>query len=474
MNFEKTPYSPTTMRPFWLEQALFGDGDLAPSLQGNLTADICIVGGGYTGLWTAIQTKQQNPALDIIILEADLSGAGASGRNGGCLLTWSAKFLTLRRLFGEAEAIRLVKASEAAVQHIDDFCRLNGINAELRREGTLYTATNQAQVGALDPVIGALQAAGIESYFPLAPADVARRSGSIKNLAGVYSPFAATVQPAKLVRGLRRVARQMGIRIFERSPMLGLRADQPAIVQTPGGNVTAVKVVLATNAWMASMFPQFERSIAIVSSDMVVTEKCPELLERAGLTDGVSVLDSRTFVYYYRSTPDGRLMLGKGGNTFAYGGRITPVFDQRSSYASELTLAVRGFFPSLVQVPMTASWTGPSDRSVTGFPFFGRLNGAPHIYYGFGYSGSGVGPCYMGGQILSSLLLDLDNAWTRSPLTRGPLGMFPPEPIRYFGSNLVRNAIRRKERAEDEDRAPWVIDKLLSRFANAAGKADKA
>jgi glycine/D-amino acid oxidase-like deaminating enzyme len=167
-------------------------------------------------------------------------------------------------------------------------------------------------------------------------------------------------------------------------------------------------------------------------------------------------------------------MLGKGGNTFAYGGRITPVFDQRSSYASELTLAVRGFFPSLVQVPMTASWTGPSDRSVTGFPFFGRLNGAPHIYYGFGYSGSGVGPCYMGGQILSSLLLDLDNAWTRSPLTRGPLGMFPPEPIRYFGSNLVRNAIRRKERAEDEDRAPWVIDKLLSRFANAAGKADKA
>jgi putative aminophosphonate oxidoreductase len=474
MNFERTPYASTTMRPFWLEQALFADGDLAPALQGSLTADICIVGGGYTGLWTAIQTKQQNPALDIVILEADLCGAGASGRNGGCLLTWSAKFLTLRRLFGEAEAIRLVKASEDAVQHIDDFCRVHGIDAELRHEGTLYTATNHAQIGALDPVIGALQACGMQSYFPLSSQDVAKRSGSVKNLAGMYSPFAATVQPAKLVRGLRRVARNMGIRIFERSPMLGFNADQPVIVQTPGGSVTAMKMVLATNAWMASMFSQFERSIAIVSSDMVITEKCPELLERTGLTDGVSVLDSRTFVYYYRSTPDGRLMLGKGGNTFAYGGRISPVFDQRSSYESDLTIAVRAFFPSLGQVPMTASWTGPSDRSVTGFPFFGRLNGAAHIYYGFGYSGSGVGPCYMGGQILSSLLLDLDNAWTRSPLTRGPLGMFPPEPIRYIGSNLVRNAIRRKERAEDEGRRPWAIDKLLSQFANAAGKADKA
>jgi putative aminophosphonate oxidoreductase len=474
MNFEKTSYAPTTMRPFWLEQALFADGDLAPALYGNLTTDICIVGGGYTGLWTAIQTKQQNPALDIVILEADLCGAGASGRNGGCLLTWSAKFLTLRRLFGEAEAIRLVKASEAAVQHIGDFCRLHGIDAELRHDGTLYTATNRAQIGALDPVIGALEGSGIQSYFPLTPQDVARRTGSVKNLAGVYSPFAATVQPAKLVRGLRRVARSMGIRIFEHSPMLSFKADQPVTVQTPGGSVRATKMVLATNAWMASMFPQFERSIAIVSSDMVITEKCPELLEKTGLTDGVSVLDSRTFVYYYRSTPDGRLMLGKGGNTFAYGGRISPVFDQRSSYESELTRAVRDFFPSLAQVPMTASWTGPSDRSVSGFPFFGRLNGAPHIYYGFGYSGSGVGPCYMGGQILSALLLDLDNAWTRSPLTEGPLGMFPPEPIRYIGSNLVRNAIRRKERAEDEDRTPWDFDKLLSRFANAAGKADKA
>lgn len=186
------------------------------------------------------------------------------------------------------------------------------------------------------------------------------------------------------------------------------------------------------------------------------------------------MLDSRTFVNYYRSTADGRLMLGKGGNTFAWRGRIAPVFDQKSPYEAQLTDSLHGFFPSLRGVPITASWNGPSDRSVSGLPFFGRLNGAANVFYGFGYSGNGVGPSYMGGQILSSLLLELDNAWTRSPLTRGPLGQFPPEPLRYLGSLLVRNAIRRKERAEDEDRQPWMCDKLLSRLANAAGKADKA
>lgn len=462
------------MRPFWLEQALCKDGDLAPALQGKQTADVCIIGGGYTGLWTAIQTKTMSPELDIAILESDLCGAGASGRNGGCLLTWSAKFFTLRRLFGESEAIRLVKASEAAVEHIARFCQTYGVDAELRRDGTLYTATSQAQVGSMDPVMRELQAHNIESYHAMPPVEVVRRSGSARNLAGVYSPNAATVHPGKLVRGLRRVAIDMGIRIYERSPMLDFTTGHPAVVQTTGGTMAAKKLVLATNAWMASSLPQFERSIAVVSSDMVITEKCPELLNQIGLTDGISVLDSRTFVYYYRTTPDGRLMLGKGGNTFSWRGQIAPVFDQVSPYAQELTQALRSFFPALAAVPMTASWNGPSDRSATGFPFFGKLNGASHIYYGFGYSGNGVGPTYMGGQILSSMLLDLDNEWTRSPLTHGPLGQFPPEPFRYVGSIMVRNAIRRKERAEDDNRQPWLLDTLLSKLANAAGKADKA
>ncbi|GAB3628884.1 FAD-binding oxidoreductase [Pandoraea terrae] len=462
------------MRPFWLEQALIGDTDLAPALCGVKQADICIVGGGFTGLWTALQLKRKRPSLKITVLEADLCGAGASGRNGGCMLTWSTKFFTLARLFGETEAVRLVRASEAAVQSIADFCRQHSIDADLRLDGTLYTATNPAQEGQLEPVIQALQRRNLNTWTRLCVAEVAARSGSARNLSGFFSPMAGTVHPGKLVRGLRRVALREGIEIHERTPMLSLiDAARPAVV-TPAGRVEAGHVVLALNAWMPSLFSQFERSVAIVSSDMIMTDRCPERLAAIGMNHGTSVLDSRTFVYYYRTTCDGRLMLGKGGNTFSYRGRIAPVFNQRSPYEAMLTQSLRAFFPSLGDVPVIASWNGPSDRSVTGFPFFGYLNGNRAISYGFGYSGNGVAPSYMGGQLLSSLALGEDNAWTRSGLATGPRGYFPPEPVRYLGSLLVRNAIRRKENAEDRQAEPFMIDRFLARFAAAAGKSDKS
>ncbi|MDX8064316.1 FAD-dependent oxidoreductase [Pseudomonas aeruginosa] len=279
-------------------------------------------------------------------------------------------------------------------------------------------------------------------------------------------------------------ARQAGSRPAPGRPATGgtpvrRHADARTGARPPGGSghpqgrVVAERVVLALNAWMARAFPQFERSVAIVSSDMLITEPRPDLLQEIGLTSGVSVLDSRIFVHYYHNTPDGRLMLGKGGNTFAYGGRMLPVFDRPSPYLGQLRGSLREFFPEFAEVAIEASWNGPSDRSVTGLPFFGRLDGRDNVFYGFGYSGSGVGPCHMGGQILSSLALGLDNPWTRSPLTQGPLGRFPPEPIRYVGSLMVRNAIRRKEHAEDAGRRPRHLDVRLARFAAAAGKADK-
>ncbi|WP_229998050.1 FAD-dependent oxidoreductase [Pseudomonas aeruginosa] len=463
-----------TFRPFWLDQALRSEHAApCPPLAGDTRADVCIVGGGYTGLWTAIMLKEHDPGLDVVLVEADLCGAGASGRNGGCALSWSAKFFTLERLFGLTEAIRLVKASEDSIRAIGAFCQRYDVEADYRLDGTLYTATNPAQVGSTDSVIAALERHGINSFAKRPLADVQRLAGSRRHLEGWFSPAAATVQPGKLVRGLRRVALQLGVRLYEGTPMRGLEHGRPAEVVTPHRRVVAGRVVLALNAWMARAFPQFERSVAIVSSDMLITEPRPDLLQEIGLTSGVSVLDSRIFVHYYHNTPDGRLMLGKGGNTFAYGGRMLPVFDRPSPYLGQLRGSLREFFPEFAEVAIEASWNGPSDRSVTGLPFFGRLDGRDNVFYGFGYSGSGVGPCHMGGQILSSLALGLDNPWTRSPLTQGPLGRFPPEPIRYVGSLMVRNAIRRKEHAEDAGRRPRHLDVRLARFAAAAGKADK-
>lgn len=462
------------MRPFWLEQALNAEGgEPCARLHGETRADVCIVGGGYTGLWTAVMLKEQNPQLDVVLIEADICGAGASGRNGGCALSWSAKFFTLERLFGIEEAVRLVRASEQSIHAIGAFCEKYAVDAQYRLDGTLYTATNRAQCGATDGMIAALERNGINSFSKRPLADVQRMAGSAQHQEGWFSPAAASVQPALLVRGLRRVALQLGVRLFENTAMVGLEEGRPALIQTPDGAVRADRVVLAMNAWMARAFPQFERSVAIVSSDMVITEPRPDLLQEIGLTSGVTVLDSRIFVHYYRNTPDGRIMLGKGGNTFAYGGRMLPVFDQPSPYAGLLRKSLGQFFPAFAQVPVAATWNGPSDRSVTGLPFFGRMGSGGNVFYGFGYSGSGVGPCHMGGQILASLVLGLDNPWTRSPLVDGPLGYFPPEPIRYLGSLLVRNAIRRKERAEDHGHRPRHLDVRLARFAAAAGKADK-
>ncbi|MGH8437605.1 MAG: FAD-dependent oxidoreductase [Pseudomonas sp.] len=463
------------MRPFWLQQALDQEhANACPALAADTNCDVCIVGGGYTGLWTALMLKEHNPALDVVLIEADICGAGASGRNGGCALSWSAKYFTLERLFGMQEAVRLVKASEQSIYAIGDFCRAHGIDADYRLDGTLYTATNRAQMGATDGVIAALERQGINSFQRLPVEQVQRLAGSTKHLEGWFSPAAATVQPGKLVRGLRRVALQKGVRIHEGTAMTGLQEGPQAVVETATASIRADRVVLGLNAWMARAFPQFERSVAIVSSDMIITEPQPQLLRQIGLTSGVSVLDSRIFVHYYHNTSDGRLMLGKGGNTFAYGGRMLPVFDRPSPYEALLRRSLGEFFPTLAQVPVAATWNGPSDRSVTGLPFFGRLGSQGNVFYGFGYSGSGVGPCHMGGQILSSLALGLDNPWTRSPLVNGPLGYFPPEPIRYLGSLMVRNAIRRKEQAEDHGHRPRRLDVRLARFAAAAGKADKA
>lgn len=462
------------MRVFWFEQALQQErGGCSPTLYGQTSTDVCIVGGGYTGLWTAIQLKQARPQLDVVILEADLCGAGASGHNGGCMMSWATKYFTLERLFGETEAVRLVKASEQAIYSICAFCREHHIDAQVRMDGTLYTATNQAQNGATDAVVATLERLGANTWQALAPEDVQRRGASRRHLSGIFSPVGATVHPGLLVRGLRRVALDMGVRIFENTPMRKLDQGRPPVVHTAQGTVRAKKVVLALNASMPTAFPQFRRAVVLVSSDMVITEPRPDLLEKIGFNHGIAVMDSRIFVHYYRTTVDGRIMLGKGGNTFAFGARMLKSFDEPSPYRSMLADALHGFVPEFRDVPIAASWNGASERSATGLPFFPRLNDHPDVFCGFGYSGNGVGPTYMGAQFLSSLVLGLDNAWTRSPMTKGPLGWFPPEPIRYAGSILVRNAIRRKERNEDLGRRPSWIDQRLAKFAEAAGKADR-
>ncbi|PMO66622.1 FAD-dependent oxidoreductase [Vibrio breoganii] len=458
----------------WIAEAKHKENWDEPSpLQQDIEADVCIVGGGYTGLWTAIMLKQKSPKTKVVVIEKRFCGSGASGVNGGCMLTWATKYPSMVKLFGEQQARFLVQESEQVIYEIEAFCKEHDIDAGLRRHGTYYTATNSAQCGSMSPTVEKLEALGINSWRKASEQELKENTGSNKHIEGYFSDAAGSVQPALLARGLRRVALELGVEIYENTEMTKLDYGQPAKVVTKQGVVTANKVVLALNAWMVEQFKAFKNSIVVVSSDMVITKPNPEKLKQAKLANGATVVDSRIFVHYYRDTVDGRLMLGKGGNQFSFNNQVEPMFNQQSKYLSLLKHSFDTLFPNIGREQIAANWTGGSDRSTTGFPFFGNIKQQSNVLYGLGYSGNGVAQTRIGGKILSSMVLAENNDYAKCALTGGPRGYFPPEPARWLGAMMVRDAVRRKESAEDKEQKPFVIDKLLAKLAGPAGKADK-
>lgn len=463
---------PAKHRSFWLEQTA-GDAADAPPWTGDGRADVAILGGGYVGLWTAIRIRELDPACDVVVLEQDVCGGGASGRNGGFALSWWPKIASLVRLCGDADALAVARDSEAAIDEIRDFCRAHGIDAHFRRGGWLWTATTRAQLGAWESVVAECERLGADAFRRLSPEEVARRSGSAVHRAGVFEASAATVQPARLARGLRRVALEAGVRIFEHTRVRAFGRGHPVVVRCAGGRLTAERLVVATNAWAAGLRELAGRLVAI-TSDMVMTAPAPDRLHAIGWTGGECITDSQMMVDYYHATRDGRIAFGKGGWGIAFGGRIGRDFDRNARRAARVEADLRRTYPALADVPVTHDWSGPIDRTPTSLPLLGRLGGRPHIVYGVGWSGNGVGPSVVGGRILASLALGRDDRWSRYPLVdpNRALGRFPREPIRFLGAHLVRAAVARKERAEAREETPSWIDVRLSKLA-PAGLEDK-
>lgn len=455
---------PVSELSWWLAEAQGTDDTAAPPLTGEIRADICIVGGGYTGLWTALQIKQQDPATEVVILEASTCGSGASGRNGGFALSWWAKLATLVKLFGADEGVRLAEASADAITSIGEFCAQHDIDAHFRPEGWLWAATNRAQLDSWDEAQAVAGRHGRDPFRPLSTESVATMAGSDTHLGGVFEPTAATVQPALLARGLRRVALESGVRIFEHTPMQSWEEDRGVRVRTPSGSVRSDKLVLATNAWMVRE-PQVARMLVVVTSDMVVTRPIPEILDRTGPRDGLAVSDSRMLVNYYRTTRDRRLAFGHGGGRFGFGRSVGKRFNGPSARAAAVSAAMTRLYPELTGDLVESSWTGPIDRSISSLPVFGHLNGSERVLYGVGYSGNGVGPSHLGGRILASLALERADEWSASRMARGPVGTYPPEPIKYVGGVALRAVLERKEKTEDRGKTPGRLIRTASLLA---------
>lgn len=455
---------PVTELSWWLSEAQDAGFAPQPPLSGTLKVDICIVGGGFTGLWTALRIKEEDPAASVVVLESRTCGSGASGRNGGLALTWWAKLKTLVKLFGTEEALRLADASSDAISSIGDFCEAQGIDAEFRRQGWLWAATNQAQVNAWQEAVATARGLGREPFEELSSASVAAMAGSRTHIGGVYEPMAATVQPALLAVGLRRVALERGVQIFEHTPMESWTEGNGVRVTTPTGSVQADKLVLATNAWMVSE-PSIARMLVVVTSDMVVTRPIPEILQRTGPREGLAVSDSRMLVNYHRTTRDGRLAFGHGGGNFGFGRRVGSRFDGPSQRVHAVSKAMSQLYPELASCMVARSWTGPIDRSISSLPMFGHLRGSARVLYGVGYSGNGVGPSFLGGRILASLALGKRDEWTSSRMARGAVGTYPPEPFKYVGGMALRSVLARKERVEDQGRIPGPFIRTASLLA---------
>lgn len=457
-------------RSYWQESIESG-GPVAV-LSGNAKADVAIIGGGFVGLWTALTLKQHEPDCDVAILEQDVCGGGASGRNGGFAMSWWPKIGTLQALCGNEQALFLGRSAERAIHELGDFCAEHAIDAHFVQKGWLWTATTPPHVDAWNGTLQACERLGVRPFERLPAQEVRRRTGSPIHLAGVFEASNATVQPAALVQGLRRVALASGVRIHERSGVTRIQPGSPAVLHTEEGQCQADRIVLATNAWSAAI-PELARLITPVNSSIAVTCPLGEELDKIGWVGGESVTDSQLMVDYYRTTRDGRIAFGKGTGGIAYRSRIGSLFSDDAQSIAMTCADLFHTYPCLKRDSISHSWSGPIDRTYDSLPVFGNLKGHPNIFYGIGWSGNGVSPSRLGGRILASLALGRNDEWARCGLVGRPCKPFPSEPFRYVGGSMVRNAVIGKERAEMRGERPRPIDRLLASLA-PSGLEDKS
>jgi glycine/D-amino acid oxidase-like deaminating enzyme len=430
-------------------------------------ADVCIVGGGYTGLWTALALRERDLSLKVVLVEAEVCGAGPSGRNGGFLHGYWAGLADLLPLLGQERAVQLARAGERIVPAVRAFCESRGEDVWLREAGLLMVSASPSQDDAVDRAVGAAAEVGAtEQALALDANGVAERIRSPVFRRGVYFPDGATVQPARLVHTLRRAVVDAGVELYEHTPALRIGTGR---IATPRGSVRAPEIVVAINAAATGWRP-VSRHVTNFGSYVVLTEPVPELLEEIGWTGGEAVLDARMFLHYFRTTADGRVLMGSGSGPIGFRGRVDGRFTSDAATAARAEEGLRRLLPALADARIERAWGGPIDVSADHLPFFGTVKGK-RIHYGLGYSGHGVGPTWLGGQILASLVQRREDEWTALPLASrrvaGRRGE-PPRPATGSGRRRVAAGVRHGDR-----NALVLLPVMLQRPASIAGRSTR-
>jgi glycine/D-amino acid oxidase-like deaminating enzyme len=440
---------------FWLDDLVVqGLDDLAPrpALPGDVAADVCIVGAGFTGLWTAVSVLQREPDARVVVLEREFAGFGASGRNGGWV---SALFpvghAELARRHGADAATAMTTALRVAVAEVGRASAALGIDCDFTRRGTYSLIRSTLADRAATDEQEEARATG--QPVPDRVSDPALGEA-------LLTEACASIHPGKLVRGLARAAEGLGARIFEGTAVTGI---EPGRVTTAEGTVIADRVVVATEAW-GSELPGIGRRILPLYSLVLATEPMPEAVwARIGLPRGATVTDFRHNLVYGQRTADDRLVFGGRGARYHLGSAIRPRYDRSPIVHGHLEQAVTALFPATAGVRFTHHWGGPLGVPRDWHPFVSPVADGRVVVAG-GYVGDGVATANLAGRTVADLVTD-----RRTPLTSLPwVGKRPPrwepEPLRFAGVNAVIGSLSIADAEEEAVGRPSRVAAISGRL----------
>ncbi|WP_307860952.1 NAD(P)/FAD-dependent oxidoreductase [Cellulomonas wangleii] len=431
----------------WWEQVVADDpaaGRPRPPLDGDTTADVVVVGAGYTGLWTAYYLLEADPSLDVLVLDAHTAGFGASGRNGGwCSALFPVGGDALARRYGPDAARAMRAAMRDTVVEVGGVTAAEQIDCDFRYGGTVTLARGAAQ---LDRVAADVTEAGRwgDELHLLDPQGVATHVRATDVLGGAWTPDCARVQPARLVHGLARVVEQRGARIAEGTRALRIA---PRAVVTDRGTARCRWVVRATEGWTATL-PDTRRALAPVYSLMIATAPLPaDVWSQIGLEQGQTFTDARHLLVYGQRTADDRLAFGGRGAPYHLGSTVEPAHEHAPRVHGHLRRALVDLFPSVAGHAVTHSWGGPLGVPRDWHPSVG-LDTATGIGWAGGYVGDGVATANLAGRTLADLVTGAESPLTRLPWVGHRSPPWEPEPLRWAGITAARWAARRADRAE--------------------------
>ena len=438
-------------------------GPVRPPLSGPTTADVVIVGAGYTGLWTAYYLAKSDPSLRVVVLEAETAGFGASGRNGG----WaSALFPTsMSKVAASSSRQAAVSLLEAMFDTVDEVGRVTedeGIDCHFRKGGTVALIRTPVQMERAKAEIEEHRSWGFgPEHFSLLTAEEAQsRLGATDVLGATFSPHCASIHPARLVRGLALAVERHGVTIHEGTRVTAI---EPGVVRTELGEVRAPRIVRATEAW-TSQLPGYEREIAPVYSLVLATEPLPsEVWAEIGLRAGETFNDHRHLIIYGQRTSDDRFVFGGRGAPYHLGSAIKPEFDREPTVFDELWRVLRELFPAVGSYAVTHTWGGPLGIPRDWYPSVG-LDLGTGIGWGGGYVGDGVASSNLAGRTLADLVRGERTERTALPWVNRRSPRWEPEPLRWLGVNLGLRVMGSADGAEERSGKPARRAEILAPF----------